>query len=315
MEQNKVTNGYATPKHVFLHLLMIVMLYVSVIGVITLYFQYINELFFDAALGSTHQSIYDAIRWGSSAVIVAYPVLVYTSWLIHNELSKQAELRQMKTRRWLLYFTQFITAITIIIDLMTLIYQFYGGEITSRFICKVLVVLIVAAAVLGYYHWELHRTNEASSLPKLIAIVVGVVLMASIASGFFIAGTPAQQRNIRLDEQRINNLMELQNQVVNYVQSKSTLPIDLTDLKAWSGTQPVDPETQQPFIYHKTTTTTFQLCATFGAALETDIYGSSFYGPTYPEKTIPQLVGGSSWLHPAGDYCFDRTITLPTTTS
>lgn len=305
MEQN-------TPKHVFLHLLMIVMLYVSVIGIITLYFQYINQLWFDAALyGSSHQAIYDGIRWASSAVIVAYPVLIYTSWLIHNELTKQPELRQMKTRRWLLYFTQFVTAITIIIDLMTLIYQFYGGEITSRFICKVIVVLVIAAAVLGYYHWELHRTDETSALPKLIAIMVGIVLIVSLISGFFIAGTPTQQRNIRLDEQRINQLMELQNQLVNYAQSKSTLPADLTSLEAWVGTLPLDPITQQPYIYKKTSTTTFQLCATFAEPLTDDIY-DSYYGPSYAEKSIPQLVGGSSWVHPTGEYCFDRTVELVT---
>lgn len=306
--------GYATPKHVFLHLLMIAMLYVSVIAMITLYFQYINEIWFDAALGFNHMSIYDGIRWSSSALLVAYPVLVYITWLIQKEFRAAPELRQMRTRRWLLYLTQFITAITIIVDLMVLIYNFYGGEITSQFIAKVCVVLVIAAVVLGYYQWELHRHDEASKIPKLAAISAAVVLLVSIASGFWIAGTPAQQRGVRLDEQRVNDLMSMQNQIVNYVQTKGELPSDVAALTEWTGPLATDPATEADYIYSKTSETTFQLCAEFSSTLDEDIY-QDYYGYTYPEKSVPQLIGGSSWKHPAGNYCFDRTVDLAATSN
>lgn len=305
--------SYITPKHVFLQLLMIAMLYASVIAAITLYFQYANQIFFDSAF-TYRESIYSGIRWGSSVLLVAFPVLVYTSWLIQKEINKQALVRQMKTRRWLLYFTQFVTAITIIVDIMILIYEFYGGEITARFVSKIVVVLIIAAIVLGYYRWELHRTDTPSSLPKLMASSVGVLIVASVVGGFFIAGTPAEQRAVRLDEQRVNHLLEIQNQVVNYVQTKDQLPADQVTLESWAGLLPTDPLTAEPYTYSKTSTTTFQLCATFAAVLEDNLYGDHYYQPAYGpygEKTVPQLVGGSSWIHPSGEYCFDRTIELP----
>lgn len=297
---------YATPKHVFLHLLMIAMLYISVIAFITLYWQYANQIFFDSAF-TFQESIYQGIRWGSSALLVAYPVLVYITWLLQKEFKSQPGLRDMKTRRWLLYFTQFVTAITIIVDLMVLIYEFYGGEITTRFISKVVVVLVVAAVVLGYYRWELHRTDAVTNLPKIMAIAVGGVLLASIIAGFFIAGTPSEQRAKRLDDQRVNHLMEIQNYILSFAQTKAALPVDQTAATDWSGQWPVDPETQTDYSYTKTSKTTFQVCATFTTALEKDIY-NDYYSYSYPEKTKGQLVGGSSWLHPTGYYCFDRTV-------
>lgn len=316
MDQIKTTTQYATPKHVFLHLLMIAMLYVTVIASITLYFQYINTIFFDSTV-DYYTNIFDTIHWASAILIVAYPVYVYINWLIHKEIHQHIELRQMKTRRWLLYFTQFITAITIIIDLMVLIYQFFGGDITLRFVLKVLVVLVIAALVLGYNNWELHHADQPSRLPKIVAIIAAVILVGSIVGGFFVAGTPSQQRAIRLDGQRVNDLMLIQNQAVNYLQSYSALPTDLAQLTSWSGTLPLDPDTQQPYVYTTTSATTFQVCATFVTAETKNLYGNNYYaGPTpVMEKTLlgGQLIGNINWVHPAGYFCFDRTVTLPVT--
>lgn len=308
--EHSTLKGYATPKHVFLHLLMIAMLYVSVIAFITLYFQYANELFFDAAF-TFRESIYVGIRWGSSALIVAYPVLVYISWVLQKEFKLQPGLREMKTRRWLLYFTQFITAVTIIVDLMVLIYEFYGGEITARFVSKVIVVLVVAAVVLGYYRWELRRNDAVTKLPKIMAVSVGGVLLASIIAGFFIAGTPAEQRAKRLDDQRINLLMQIQNNVITFAQTRQALPVDQNEAETWSGNWPVDPETSQAFVYTKTSDITFQICATFATAETENIYQDYYNYPTM-EKRLTQVVGGSSWTHTSGYYCFDRSVEFTT---
>lgn len=297
------------PKHVFLHLLMIAMLYVSVIAIITLSFQYTNYIFFDPAF-SMRASIFSGIRWSSSALIVAYPVLVYVSYLLGKDMRATPALRQMKTRRWLLYFTQFATALTIIVDLMVLIYEFYGGEITPRFILKIVVVLIVAAIVLSYYRWELHRVDEAARIPKIVASIIGVALVGCIVSGFFIAGTPAQQRAVRLDEQRISDLWSIQSSVVSYAQTKAALPKNMTTLTDWVGELPRDPDTDTAYTYTKTSATTFELCANFGSDQATE--QTDYFGMSYPEKIGPsptaQLVGGSSWKHPQGEYCFAREV-------
>lgn len=297
-----------TPKNVFLHLLMIAMLYATVIASITLYFQYINELFYDTALYDSHTGHYNGIRWGSSVALVAFPVYVYVSFIIAREVRKNKEVREMKIRRWLLYFTQFITALTIIVDLMILLYQFFGGELTARFGLKIAVVLIIAAVVLGYYHWEIHHSGEKSHLPKAMAISVGMVLLLSIIAGFFVAGSPMHQRSIRFDEQRIQDLTTMQDTVLSYVQSKKTVPSEQEFWK-WMNTIPTDPATDEKYTYTKKSETAFAVCATFQNESEED-KSSVYMAPTGMYSEDVQLNGSIDWIHPKGYYCFERELTI-----
>lgn len=305
-------SGNTTPKHVFLHLLMIAMLYISVVASIVLYFQYINNWFFEPTF-DFRGDIFDGIRWSSSVLAVSFPVLIWTTYVIHKELAALPDRLNMKTRRWLLYFTQFATAITIIIDIMVLIYQFYGGELTARFGLKIIVVFVIAALVLGYYRWELRRGNQISYVPKIFAVGVGALLVASIISGFFIAGTPSEQRAVRFDEDRINDLSVLQNTIVNYSVSNNALPKDITELTNWAGELPTDPDTDAPYVYTKKSKTEFELCANFAAEQVEDSANSMYYPEIYQEKTTVNLIGGSSWKHSVGEYCFERTVEFPTT--
>ncbi len=309
------TKTTTTPKHVFLHLLMIAMLYATVIATITLLFNYANQLFFDSAF-DYRQGIFDGVRWASSVLLVSFPVLVVVSWVIGKDLLQNEAISHLKTRRWLLYLTQFIMAVTIIIDLMTLIYNFYGGDLTTRFAVKVLVVLIVAAVVLGYYNWELRRTNYDSMIPRLTAIVVGILLLGAVVAGLFIVGSPAQQRNVRLDEQRINDLANVQSQVLAYTESKAGLPATVKELVAWSGELPTDPATGTAYTYEKVSDVKFKLCATFATA-QTESNLDNYYSYTYPAKEafVTQLVGSVNWNHTAGNYCFERTIELASDTT
>lgn len=179
----------STPKDVFMHLFNIVTFYLSVIGSITLYIQYINALFPDT-LNYYFTSIANGVRWSSSVLFVAVPAYLLSSWFLSKDLAKTPEKRDLKLRKWLIYFTLFISAITIIVDLMIFVYNFLDGELTIRFFLKVIVVLLIAGAVFGYYLWELKRQNIQSKIPRILAIVLGVFALGSIICGFFIVGTP-----------------------------------------------------------------------------------------------------------------------------
>lgn len=313
MKQTHAVDVHSTPKQVFMQLFMIAMLYISVIASLVLGFQYMNQLFFDSVT-DYRQSIFDLIRWGSSVIIIAYPALVAITYFINKEISADPDQRHMKLRRWLLYLTQFITALTIIIDLMVLVYQFYGGELTIRFALKIGIILLVAAVVLGYYRWELHRDYSPTKIPMITAIVVGVVLFSALIAGFFIAGTPADQRDIRMDADRIDDVSAIQWQIMDYITTNSTLPADQATLNAyitdeWGDAMQVDPETKEPYEYIRVSDTVFQLCATFARVSESD---SDSYRD-YPVKDIVdekelRILGGNNWTHDAGRYCFEREI-------
>ena len=151
----------STPKDVFYHLLAIVTLYMSAVSFIVLLFQLINTWFPDPL--SYGYGVNEGIRWSASILIVSFPVYMFMMWLINKDLTANPDRRDLKVRKWLGYLTLFISAIVAIIDVATLIYNLLGGEITSRFILKVLVVLAVSAVIFFYYLKELRsKQGEVS---------------------------------------------------------------------------------------------------------------------------------------------------------
>ncbi len=295
----------STPKDVFLHLFNIVTFYLSVIGFITLYIQYINAGFPDQ-LTYYFTAIADGVRWSTSVLFIAVPAYLISSWLLAKDLKVAPEKRELKLRKWLVYFTLFISAITIIIDLMIFVYNFLDGELTIQFFLKIFVVLLVAGAVFGYYLWELKRKEIESKIPKILAIAVSVIVLASIIIGFFVVGTPKDQRNRRFDEQRISDLQMMQGQIVNYWTNKKVLPEKLTDVEDdISGvTIPTDPDSNQAYEYTVIDELTFELCATFAKANQNTKAGlrGEFY-PISPYDNYQQ-----NWDHDAGRVCWNRAI-------
>ena len=299
-------NPRSTPKDFFLHLLNITTFYIAVINFITLFIQYINVLFPDL-LNFYYTGMTNSVRLSMSILLIAVPVYILTSWMIGKDLKENPDKRELGLRKWLIYLTLFVAAITIIVDLITLVNNFLSGELTIQFFLKTAVVLIVAVSVFGYYIWDLRRKDkETSKLPKLFAWVVSFVVLASIVSGFFIIGTPAVQRDRRFDEERVSDLQMLQSEIVSYWDQKNVLPQNLSDLEnSISGfTVQKDPETAESYEYRVIDSLTFELCATFKR--------SSNDSGVVSVTTDPRLYRGISsrqnWEHEVGRTCFERII-------
>ncbi|OGE74433.1 MAG: hypothetical protein A3I07_00760 [Candidatus Doudnabacteria bacterium RIFCSPLOWO2_02_FULL_42_9] len=289
-----------TPKDVFYHLLAIVTLYMSAVSFIVLVFQLVNAWLPDQL--SYSYGLNESIRWSASILFVSFPVYIFLMWLIHKDIVKEPGHSELKIRKWLGYLTLFISAIVAIVDVATLFNSFFGGELTARFVLKVLVVLAVSAAIFFYYLRALHGKTEHS---KEFAWIMSVVVLAAIIGGFVAAGSPATQRKRGFDERRVMNLQELQSQIISHYQLKGILPASLDNLKdSISGfVPPADPETNAAYEYHIKGALNFDLCATFNLASEDDSRGKSVPQPYYdPYGT------NFNWSHTAGRVCFDRTI-------
>ena len=234
--------------------------------------------------------------------------------LIRNSLEAEPEKASIWIRKWGLMLTLFIASLIALVDLVTLINTFLGGEITTRFILKVAVVLLIAVGVFLHFLADLRGYWLKDTQKSLyIGIGAGVVVVASIVSGFFIIGTPAHFRDIRLDTQRTTDLQSIQYQVLNRFQTKRTVPASLSELNdALSGfTVPVDPQSGTPYTYEMVSKTSFKMCAHFTAASE-DLSGR---GATDMSTSYPAYPGGYGfkgssdvWTHGVGDTCFARTI-------
>jgi len=293
----------STAKDVFLQLFNFALFYIAIIAMMRLYVSYINVLFPDP-LQNYYILSAEGVRWGSAVLLIAVPAFLLSAWLIAKEVKKDSQKRDLSLRKWLLYLTLFVSALTVVIDLMTFVYYFLSGELSMRFFLKVMVFLIVALLVFLYYWWELkHRILSVRATQGITTVVV-VVVLGSIIAGFFIVGTPGQQRNKRLDVQRVQHLQQMQSQIINYWQQKDVLPADLTTLQdPFTGfILPHDPITNDLYEYIVTGDLSFELCAVF------ETVGDSKDMSLVNRYEFPYEMMGQNWDHSAGHVCFERTI-------
>jgi hypothetical protein len=299
-----------TPKDFFLWAGAMVALYGSIVAFVSLLFSYIDYTFPDPLQYNYYADPYGTVAYQMAALIVLAPLLLVLMRVIRREIAQDASRADIWVRRWALYLTVFLAGAAIVINLITLITTFLSGEdLTVRFLLKVLVVLLVAGG--GFLHFYSDIRGYWAKNPgraRMINWGVGAVVLASIVAGFFIVGTPQQARLYRFDEQKVNDLQNIQWQMVNFWQQKVTLPAELGELTdPLSGfVVPVDPQTGEPYGYRRTSASSFELCATFNAE---DRYQRSVV-PRMPVTAIPEIVKtqGDTWEHGAGEVCFARTI-------
>ncbi|MDE1940550.1 MAG: hypothetical protein KGI66_00320 [Patescibacteria group bacterium] len=289
----------ASPKDFFLHLGATIALYAGAIALINLAFTILNKLFPDALNPYWNAG---SVIWPISMLIVLVPVLYVIEWAIGRDIQRMPEKREVGIRRWRIYLTLFLTGATIAGDLVYLINTYLNGEITARFVLKVLIILVVCAVIFAYY--ILSKNGSARKWLVALAWTGAVLILAAIVGGFLIVGSPGQQRAEMFDAQRIADLQNLQNEIMAYAQRAGSLPPNLQALAAglygqpnaqpYGYKAPVDPETAAPYGYSVTSSTTFEVCADFS----TDDSGGD-------------LGGNLDWRHPAGHHCFERAFTAP----
>lgn len=319
MEHKKLT-----PQFFFLTIGTCVALFTTVVSLITLVFQTLNNAFPDV-LNATYSygyasGSYEGIRAALATLIIFFPAFLILShfWAKHSRIiSSHANLI---LRKWTLYIILFLMSLTLLIDLVTLVRYFVSGEITSRFILKVVSVFIISLTVGWYYFKELKTKDTKTQYGTYFAIISSLFIVGALVYSFSVMGSPNEQRALRIDATRITDLENIQGQVVTYWQQKEKLPESLTDLvdplQSWQQI-PKDPEFEKGMMYeyNKIDVDTFELCATFLRPLPKG-WRENGGGGVYPMgvKDIATsnigYPGGSyeSWDHMEGRTCFSRTI-------
>lgn len=295
-----------SPKDFFLYLGAIVTLYIGVGSILTLLFEVINQLFpkpfeyVDPYAGGVSLAI--------AMLIVAFPLYLFFMRVTSQEETISPEKRDLSVRKWLVYLTLFIAGAVIAIDLIVLLQKFFAGEeITFAFSLKVISIILVLAAVFGYYLYDMrHIPSESSVIRRRYAYSSSVFVILAVVVGFFVMGSPYTQKEKRFDAERVGHLQMIQGQIISYWQAKQKLPTTLDDLKdPLSGfVVPVDPVDQTKYEYVPKGISSFQLCAAFNK--ETPV------GANVPGYASPAILYKGSinenWQHGVGKVCFERMI-------
>lgn len=291
-------------REAFFHLVSFAALYTYVLSSVYLFFKFVEKLYPDPAL-SHWQSSGDlsGMRWSMAAIIVSFPLLVWMSRIIHIEILKHPEKAWSGIRRWLTYLVLFIAAFSMMIDVITLVFALLEGELTTRFLLKVLVVFVFAGLTFLYYFLALKlepRDKRYSLLQKRFLSIASIFAMVGLVCGGVLAGSPLSQRERKFDERRLEDFRTIKNEIRNYVydgfpqkgdRPKRAVPETLSDVSAiarYERIDTIDPETGEPYTYTVESDTVYELCATFGAERDEryDIF----------------------WNHNAGYHCFTMDV-------
>lgn len=293
------------PRDVFMYLLGLVTLIISAVGFGTLLFQIININFPDI-LNDYYRnanSYFEPLRYAIASLVIVFPVFIWASWFIKRDISRNEEKRDLKIRKWLLYLIIFATSLVIIGDLITLLNTYLRGEITTRFVLKILSILFIAGSIFIYYLNELRDKESFRNYMKIFSRAIILIVIIGVIFGFYTIGSPQNQRLIRFDDRKISDLQNIQSQITNYWQSKQKLPVKLDDLNdTISGFMvPKDPQTGANYEYSVTGTTTFKLCALFNSSDQNT-------NTNVIEKPMSLDSINNYWNHKAGNQCFSRAI-------
>ena len=294
---------YLHAREAFLYLVSFISLYVFAFSLGAIWFGLIDHTFSDFLPGyGSSPSTADATA--VAAVIVAFPVYLLLMRRLTASVAADPERRQSLVRRWLTYLTLVVGAAIILGDIIALLASLLTGDPTVNFFLKVAAVLLIVVPIFGYYLWDMRQTEDEATAsasratPVLRGLVIAavVVVVATIGYSIYAIGTPGQQRDIRLDQQRIDDLRSISHNVDRYLELNEEMPASLTDLLGpqYFVQSIEDPESGAPYEYRVFDGTDYELCAIFDAA--------------HPErKAEPRYFYETIWDHGPGRTCFALT--------
>jgi hypothetical protein len=286
-------------REAFLYLVLFATLYFVAYNLGNLLFDLINRMWPDPADGYQlmNELLGSSMRWSVAAMVIAFPVFAFVSGHLAREVAQHPIKRLSPVRRWLTYLTLFVAAAVLIGDMTALVYNLLGGELSLRFVFKVLVVAAIAGTVFFYYLRDLRQEEVegagARPVGRGLMIATAVLIAATVVAAIATSGGPAAQRAMRLDQRRVQDLTRIGYATRSYADKHGRLPADLRSLAAQPGLKLsiVDPVTREPYGYQAGEGLRYRLCATFttDTAQTEDRYGLN-----------------DDWLHDVGEQCFDR---------
>ena len=154
---------YLSAREAFVYLVLFSTLYVSAFSLGSLLFELINRAFPDPSADPAValEASREVIRWSISWLIVTFPVFVLVSWTNDRAVRDDPSRRLSKVRRWLTYVTLFVGASILIGVATSIVYNLLGGEMTTRFVLKVLTVGTITGSVFGYFLRDLRKEEVA----------------------------------------------------------------------------------------------------------------------------------------------------------
>ena len=268
----------------------------------TLWFQVVEHSFPDplAAMGGDDRwGLTRAIHHAIASLVIAFPLYLAALRLWFRKFREDENRSESALSRWLTYLVLLVASVTIVGDLITVLFKLLQGEYSVRFLLKALVILVIAGLIFGFYTLERlkiqYRRDISRNVLRAFGWSVAALVALGIVVGFLAAGSPATARKQAFDSERASNLNELSNCIERYARDLGRLPDSLDALSRSPryvdcAAAIRDPETRQAYEYRivtpsriegPATLADFELCASFSLASTGERSGRAIRGERY----------------------------------
>ncbi len=150
-------------KDAFLYWLSMVLLVTWTFALGAICYLLIDEWFPDAlAQNVAGLNLEHEISGHLATLLVTYPVYLFVMWIIISETRRFPEKLESAIRKWLMYLVLLLAALIMIGDVAVLLTYFLQGDLTSRFVAKVIVTLVIPGAVFWYYFGSLREARQGA---------------------------------------------------------------------------------------------------------------------------------------------------------
>lgn len=276
----------------FLYLLAFATLATWTVALVWLAYVLIDHAVPSALDSSYYGSFRESVAGQLASLIVAFPIFMAVSAAIVRQTRSRPESLESGVRKWLTYVALVITAVIMLGDGVWFLTQFLLGDLTLRFALKAFVLFAVAGGVLWYYLGSVSTEQHGRSRDAAFGWSAAALITPAIILGFTGIGTPAHNRSVSYDEQRVSDLQSLAYDVdAVYRAAHNRLPASLAGVAVNDAAMLRDPVTHQPYRYERDSDSVYRLCAVFDAARSS--------------------AGRSFWQHTAGGYCFRLAAAAP----
>lgn len=132
---------------------------------------------------------------------------------------------------------------------------------------------------------------------RLFTILATVAVLVTTTVGFWLLGSPQKQRQIRLDQQRLQDLYQIARSLHRQAQQSLNRDQPVNLPKTLPPSVPkTDPVSGDPYKYERLDSTRYQLCGEFATDSET-------YRLRDDVASNPEF-----WKHSAGQDCFEVNV-------
>ena len=153
---------YVSAREAFFYGIMFVALAMTAWHLVALFHNLIDHWITDLRDENTGRYALSSTRWSIAALIVFTPTFLLLNRRTVQATKADPGKRRSGVRKWFGYVTLFLASISLLGDLMAVIYALLSGDLTLRFILKALVVAGVAGAIFAYFRQEADEARDGA---------------------------------------------------------------------------------------------------------------------------------------------------------